>query len=163
MSLSPLPRGRFDLPTAIATWFGCGYFPKAPGTVGSLAALAIAIALHLSTGSGRGTFAILAGALLIPGVWAAGAVANRLQVTDPGIVVVDEVVGQWVTLAGVTSFNWRSWLGCFLLFRLFDIWKPPPVRQLEALRGGYGIMADDVMAGLYGALVIFVVGQFHFY
>ena len=149
--------------TEIATWFGCGFFPKGPGTVGALAGLAIAMALHLWAGSGRATFAGLSAALLLPGVWAAGAVAKRIQINDPGIVVVDEVVGQWVTLLGATSFNWRSWLGCFLLFRLFDIWKPPPVRQFERLPGGWGIMADDVMAGLYGALVIFVVGQLHLY
>jgi len=149
--------------TEIATWFGCGYFPKGPGTVGSLAGLAIAMALHLWAGSGRATFAAISAALLIPGVWAAGAVAKRLEITDPGVVVVDEVVGQWVTLVGAVAFNWKSWLGCFLLFRLFDIWKPPPVRQLERLPGGWGIMADDVMAGLYGALVIFVVGRLHLY
>jgi phosphatidylglycerophosphatase A len=147
----------------IATWFGCGYFPKGPGTVGSLAALAIAMALNLWRHSGRMTFALLAAVLLFPGVWAAGAVARRLQITDPGIVVVDEVVGQWVALLGATAFNWKSWLGCFLLFRLFDIWKPPPVRQLERLHGGWGIMADDVMAGIYAALVIFVVGRLHLY
>jgi phosphatidylglycerophosphatase A len=149
--------------TEIGTWFGCGYFPKGPGTVGSLAALVIAMALHLWAGSGRATFAALSIALLIPGVWAAGAVAKRLKVIDPGIVVVDEVVGQWVTLLGALTFNWKSWLGCFLLFRFFDIWKPPPARQLEHLPGGWGIMADDVMAGLYGALVIFVVGRLHLY
>jgi len=149
--------------TEIATWFGCGYFPKGPGTIGSLAALGIAMALNLWAGSGRWTFAALGALVLIPGVWAAGAVANDLQTTDPGVVVVDEVAGQWVTLIGATTLNWKSWLGCFLLFRLFDIWKPPPVRQLERLPGGWGIMADDVMAGLYGALVIFVVGRMHFY
>jgi phosphatidylglycerophosphatase A len=159
----PALTGKNACATVIATWFGCGYFPKAPGTAGSLAALAIAIALHLIAGSGRGALAILAAVLVLPGVWAAGVVAKRLGVIDPGIVVVDEVVGQWVTILGVTAFNWKSWLGCFLLFRLFDIWKPPPVRQLESLPGGWGIMADDVMAGFYGALVIFVVGRFHFY
>ena len=73
---------------------------------------------------------------------------------DPGHVVIDEVVGQWITLAGAVQLDWQSCLIGFILFRLFDIWKPPPVRQLEALPNGVGIMADDVMAGLYGACVL---------
>jgi phosphatidylglycerophosphatase A len=155
MSLSPLPRGRFDFAMALATWFGCGFAPVGPGTVGSLAALAIAIWL--------GHPAILAAVVIGPGVWAADVTAKRMKLKDPGIVVVDEVIGQWITLAGATAFNWKSWLGCLLLFRLFDIWKPFPIRKLEALPGGVGIVADDVLAGLYGALVIFVVGRFHLY
>ena len=155
MSLRPLPRRRFDIALAVATWFGCGFVPVAPGTVGSLAALVIAIWLPHP--------AILAAALLIPGVWAADVTARRMKLKDPGIVVVDEVIGLWVTLAGATTLNWKSWLISFLLFRLFDIWKPFPVRQLEALPGGVGIVADDVAAGLYGALVIFIVGRFYLY
>jgi len=76
---------------------------------------------------------------------------------------VDEAIGQWVTLAGATAFNWKSWLAAFLLFRFFDIVKPPPVRQLEALPGGLGIVADDVAAGLLGALVLFAAGCFNLY
>ncbi len=76
-------------------------------------------------------------------------------------MVVDEVVGQWLTLAGARTLNWKSYLAAFLLFRLFDIWKPPPVRQLEALPGGVGIVADDLMAGLYAALVLFAAGCFN--
>ena len=78
-------------------------------------------------------------------------------------MVIDEVIGQWIALAGARSFNWKSWLAAFALFRLFDIWKPPPVRQLEALPGGFGINADDVMAGAYAALVLFLAGRFHLY
>jgi len=155
--------GRNACATAIATWFGCGFAPVGPGTVGSLAAMAIAIALHLWLDLGRGTFAFLAAVLIVPGTWAANVVSKRLKVTDPGLVVVDEVVGQWITLAGATTLNWKSWLGCFLVFRLFDIWKPPPIHRLESLPGGIGIMADDMLAGAYGALVIFVLGRFHLY
>ena len=97
------------------------------------------------------------------GIWAAGKTAGEIQSKDPGIVVVDEVLGQWITLAGVVSFNWVSWLAAFCLFRLFDIWKPPPVRQLEALPSGTGIVADDVMAGIYGALVLLIAGCFNLY
>jgi phosphatidylglycerophosphatase A len=147
----------------IATWFGCGYVPVAPGTAGSLAAIAIAYAL-VEIGHWRPWhFALLALVMLPLGIWAAGATAREIQRKDPGIVVVDEVLGQWITLAGAASLNWNSWLAAFCLFRLFDIWKPPPVRQLEALPAGVGIVADDVMAGVYGALVLFVMGCFNLY
>ena len=79
---------------------------------------------------------------------------------DPGHVVVDEVVGQWITLAGATAFELEDRGSGLPLFRLFDIWKPPPARQLEALPGGVGIMADDVMAGVYGALCCIWQGCF---
>jgi len=159
MSLSPLPRRRIDAALLIATWFGCGYAPVGPGTAGSLAALVIAIALNLTYGSGRGTFLLLTAIFLLPGVWAAGVFAKRIGQKDPHVVVVDEVLGQWLTLVGAATLNWKSWLAAFVLFRLFDIWKPPPARQLEALPGGIGIVADDLMAGLYGALAIFLLDR----
>jgi phosphatidylglycerophosphatase A len=143
----------------LATWFGAGYSPFAPGTAGSLAAILIAILLRLAPWH----YGILAGLLLLPAVWAAGVTARALKLEDPSIVVVDEVVGQWVTLAGASALNWKSCLAAFALFRLFDIWKPPPVRQLEALPGGIGIVADDVMAGLYGTLVLWLAGWFNLY
>jgi phosphatidylglycerophosphatase A len=163
MNLSPPPKRRVDAALLIATWFGCGYAPVGPGTAGSLAALAIAIGLNRLDGSGNGTFLLLAGALLVPGVWAASVVAQRVGQKDPQIVVVDEVLGQWLTLAGASTLNWKSWLAAFVLFRLFDIWKPPPARQLEALPGGIGIVADDLMAGLYGALAIFLLDRFQLF
>jgi phosphatidylglycerophosphatase A len=78
-------------------------------------------------------------------------------------VVVDEVLGQWITLAGALTLNWKSWVAAFVLFRLFDIWKPPPVRRLESLPGGMGIVADDLMAGVYGSLVLIVAGWCNLY
>jgi phosphatidylglycerophosphatase A len=102
-------------------------------------------------------------AALPAAVWAAHRMAQRLGKEDPPQVVVDEVVGQWISLAGATVLNWKSWLAAFVLFRIFDIWKPAPVRQLERLPGGYGIVADDVMAGVYAALVLFVAGWFNLY
>ena len=154
---------RRPLARLIATWFGCGYSPVAPGTVGSAAALVMGMALHHYLGWGALEFGLLGVCVLIPGLWAAQAVAVSSGEEDPSIVVIDEVVGQWLTLAGAGVFNWKSWLAAFLLFRLFDIWKPPPVRQLERLRGGAGIMADDVMAGIYGALVLSTAGWFNLY
>ena len=78
-------------------------------------------------------------------------------------MVVDEVIGQWIALAGARTLRWETYLAAFLLFRLFDIWKPLPARQLEALPGGWGINADDVMAGIYAALVLFLAGCFNLY
>jgi phosphatidylglycerophosphatase A len=135
----------------------------APGTAGSLAAVVIAIALYYFGGFGRGTLLLLTAILLAPGIWSAGAVAKETSTIDPQIVVVDEVIGQWITLAGASTFNWKTWLAAFVLFRLFDMWKPAPARQLERLPGGWGIVADDVMAGLYGALAIFVLDHLHLF
>lgn len=149
--------------TAIGTWFGCGYAPFAPGTAGSLAAVLIAIALHGWLGWPPYWFAALAILMLAPGIWSAGEVARHAGKKDPAIVVVDEVIGQWITISGAAALNWKSWLAAFALFRLFDIWKPPPVRQLERLPGGTGIVTDDVMAGIYGAIVIFIAGLLHLY
>ncbi len=147
----------------VATWFGCGRSPVAPGTVGSAAAVAIAIVLVRYAGFAPWHFFVMAVLLFGPAVWAAGVSAEAAKIEDPGFVVVDEVVGQWVALAGASTLNWKSFLAGFVLFRLFDIWKPPPARQLEALHGGLGINADDVMAGLYAALVLFAAGWFNLY
>ena len=148
---------------AIATWFGCGYSPFAPGTAGSLAGLAIGVLLHQYLGFGGWHFLALAAVVFWPATWAATVTARLKGLKDPQIVVVDEVLGQWITLAGAGTLNWKSYLAAFALFRLFDIWKPPPVRQLEALPAGLGINADDVMAGVYGALVLFIAGCFNLY
>jgi phosphatidylglycerophosphatase A len=78
-------------------------------------------------------------------------------------VVIDEVVGQWIALGGCSHLNWKAWILAFLLFRLFDIWKPWPVRQLESLPTGTGIVVDDCMAGVYAALVLAAAGWFNFY
>jgi len=147
----------------LAVWFGCGYAPKGPGTAGSAAALLIAILLHLAWPLPPFSFGILAALLLIPGIWAAGVVARDTGGKDPQVVVVDEVIGQWTALAGAATLNWKSWLAAFLLFRLFDIWKPFPIRKLESLPGGTGIVMDDVMAGIYAALVLFTAGWFNLY
>jgi phosphatidylglycerophosphatase A len=123
----------------------------------------IAWVLHTYAGVSGIEMAWLSVALSLPGIWAADVVAREIGRKDPPIVVVDEVVGQWMTLAGATTLNWKSWLLAFALFRVFDIWKPPPVRQLERLPGGLGIVADDAMAGVYGALVLFAAGWFNLY
>ena len=154
---------RVKLANLIATWFGCGYSPKAPGTAGSAAAIVIGVVLHEYCGLTQWQFAALAAVTLIPAIWAAGVAAAASGLKDPQFVVIDEVVGQWIALAGASAYNWKSYLAAFALFRLFDIWKPPPVRQLEALPGGWGINLDDMMAGVYAALVLFAAGRFNLY
>ncbi|MEO7650989.1 MAG: phosphatidylglycerophosphatase A [Bryobacteraceae bacterium] len=147
----------------LATWFGCGYFPKGPGTAGSLGALLVAYPLLTWAHWRAVDLALLAAAVLPIAIWASTATARITARKDPQIVVIDEVIGQWLALAGAASLNWKSWLGALLLFRLFDIWKPPPVRQLESLPSGTGIVMDDAMAGIYAALVLFAAGCFNLY
>lgn len=147
----------------IATWFGCGYAPKAPGTAGSIAAIAIAWLIHRFTGLPGTAFAFFAALLTIPGVWASDVLARRSGNKDPQIVVVDEVIGQWVALAGAAALNWKSWLIALALFRLFDMWKPWPIRNLEKFPGGIGIVADDILAGIYAAALLFAAGWYHLY
>lgn len=143
------------LALALATFFGCGYFPKAPGTIGSLAGILVA-ALLCRFGLGQLALAVLLLICLLPAIWSATVTARLLNRKDPSQVVIDEVLGQWVTLLGAGVWNWKTFLAAFLLFRLFDIWKPQPVRALEKLREGTGIVADDLMAGVYGALILYV-------
>lgn len=144
-------------PELLATWFGCGYSPVGPGTAGALGALIPAWLLSQYAGWPVWIWPVAAILITPPGIWAAGVTAVRAGKKDPGLVVIDEVAGQWLTLAGAQVFNWKTALAAFVLFRLFDIWKPPPVRQLERLPGGTGIMADDLMAGVYGAIILLVV------
>jgi phosphatidylglycerophosphatase A len=144
------------LAIVLATFCGAGYSPVAPGTAGSLAAIIIAVLLRLPPWQ----YAVLAAVLFLPAVWAADVTARAVEKKDPGLVVVDEVIGQWIALAGARTLTWETYLAAFILFRLFDIWKPPPVRQLESLPGGWGINADDVMAGVYAALVLWLAGRF---
>jgi phosphatidylglycerophosphatase A len=146
----------------LSTWFYTGYFPVGPGTAGSLAAVLIAIFFH-HLGFPAWSFAVLAAALFFPAVWASTVTARDRKLKDPGFVVVDEVIGQWIALAAAPHFYWKSALAGFLLFRLFDMWKPYPIRRLESLPDGWGIIADDVLAGVYAALVLWLAGWFNLY
>lgn len=146
----------------LATWFGCGYWPWGPGTVGSAAAVLIAIVLHHHAGIDPWILG-LAGVLTLPlSIWACSVEAETSGRKDPQHVVLDEVVGQWITLSAAATFDWKTALIGFALFRIFDITKPAPARKMESLPGGIGIMADDVMAGVYGAVVMALIGSLHF-
>lgn len=137
----------------VATAFGAGYSPIAPGTAGSLIGLALFWPLHMAP-----TWAQVAvtAAVYFAGVAASSRLARNLGRKDPGLAVVDEVVGMWVSLLFL-PFTPLTALAAFLLFRALDVFKPWPARQFESLPGGWGIMTDDVMAGIYANLVLYAV------
>jgi len=141
--------------TVIATFFGAGRLRPGPGTWGSAAAVLISLTLArwIPAPWQPGVLAGLAAVAVGVGIPAATRVARASGVKDPQFVVIDEVAGQWITLlfAGVA---WKTVLAGFILFRGFDIVKPPPVRQLERLPEGTGIVMDDVAAGIYALAVL---------
>ena len=135
----------------MGTWFGAGWMKPGPGTYGSVAAVLLwygaAHLLHPGfAGLAIGT-AVAATVATLVGIPASTIVAREAGREDPGFVVVDEVAGQWIALIAIRP-DWRHAVMALLLFRLFDIWKPWPIRRLEALPEGTGIMLDDVAAGL---------------
>jgi phosphatidylglycerophosphatase A len=141
--------------TLIATFFGIGRLRPGPGTWGSLAAVLIWLALSrfLQPAWQMPALAGLAVIATAIGIPAATAVAQASGVKDPQFVVIDEVAGQWITLL-FAPVAWKTLLAGFILFRGFDIVKPPPVRQLEKLPAGTGIVLDDVAAGVYALVVM---------
>ena len=146
----------------VATAGGAGYWPWGPGTAGSLVGLGLAWVMTRQFDWATGLPLLLVTLVATwPGVWASTVAADGSK--DPQFIVVDEVLGQWLTLAGAATLNWRAFLIGFVLFRIFDIVKPWPVRRFEALPQGWGIVADDLMAGVYGAIVLFWFGWFHLY
>jgi phosphatidylglycerophosphatase A len=139
----------------LATAAYSGHFPIAPGTVGSAAGLVVWAAAR-AAGAGIVVELLLAAVMLVAGAWAATAVERQTGTTDPGIVVIDEVMGMCVTLVAA-PFTWPAALVGFFLFRAFDIVKPPPARALEKAHGGWGIMLDDLAAGIYAWIVLRVL------
>ncbi len=135
----------------LAFGFGAGLSPKAPGTMGTVAAIPIYLLLAWSGPVAYYSFLAVA---LVAGAFICGYTARRLGVDDPSPVVWDEVVGYLITMAAVPlGFLWI--LAGFLLFRLFDIWKPWPIRWLDrSVKGGLGIMLDDVVAGLFSCVLL---------
>ena len=136
--------------TLIATFFGIGYMKPGPGTWGSAAGLLLwaTLAYRLPASARTLTIIILAGVVTLIGIPAATQVARAFTRKDPQFVVIDEVAGQLITLIAA-PLTWKTFLAGFILFRAFDIVKPPPVRQLEKLPEGTGIVLDDIAAGLY--------------
>jgi phosphatidylglycerophosphatase A len=145
----------------VATLFGIGRLHPGPGTWGSAATVLLwgAIAYGLEPALRTPVAIALAVLVVLIGIPAATRVARSSGVKDPQIVVIDEVAGQLIALIGV-PFGWKTFLAGFVLFRGFDILKPPPVRQLEALPEGTGIVVDDVAAGLYAFAVMHLLLHF---
>ena len=106
------------------------------------------------------SLAAFAGLLFLVGVWSAGKAEKVFGRVDPGQVVIDEVVGQIITFVATPRIAWIGLIVGFILFRAFDIVKPFPARQAERLPGGWGIMMDDVVAGLYSLIVLVILGHF---
>ena len=140
----------------IATLGGAGHFPVAPGTVGSIIAAALAWFAIQATGAPTWTCAVAAIVLFYPAVWASGKLEADSGEKDPSRVVVDEAIGQWLTLTFVRPDALVDWILAVALFRIFDILKPPPIRQFERLPGGLGVVADDAAAGACAMIILAV-------
>jgi len=149
VALSPAPR----LATWLATWFGCGLAPRAPGTVGSLGAVPLHLLLALTPAP---VHALCVLALSGAGIWAAQRYALASGEGDPQRVVIDEVAGTAIAMGCVRAAPFPVQLTALVLFRVFDIWKPWPIRRLEHLQPpGVGIMMDDLLAGVIAGLIAY--------
>lgn len=159
MTTLPKPDVRFLLRHPahfLALGFGSGLITPAPGTWGSIAALLLAVGLHLAGVQGV-MLAWLALPLFVLGVWVCGVTGRALGVADSGHIVWDEIVAMLLVLAAVPATP-VAWLAALLVFRVFDIVKPWPIRWLDArVHGGFGVMLDDVVAALFAVLVLWSV------
>jgi phosphatidylglycerophosphatase A len=144
--------GLASIALAIATGLGVGYIRFAPGTVGSLLGLAVWAVMPASLTAQAVTILVV----FAVGAWSASVAERRLNATDPGPVVIDEVLGMLVTLF-MQPVGWAGALVGLLLFRVFDVVKPYPANRLERLHGGVGVMADDAMAAIYANIVLRIV------
>ena len=172
------PKGLLDYLSLAVTTFGVGYMPLAPGTWGSIVAVAIYVGVSWLVAtmalvfkaniSGFGWEPFLswvhAGVLIafllftLLGVWAADRSTGLFGDLDPSQAVVDEVIGQLIVFLFVPfGIGWTFILAGFLLFRLFDIWKPYPIDSLQVLPGGIGVCADDILAGVYAGICLSVI------
>ena len=161
------PSGIVDYLALAITTFGVGYIPGAPGTYGSAVGVAIYLAASrcvlafpeapASVAYAKAVMTVSLSAICVLGVWAAGRSIPLLGNDDAPEAVVDEVIGQLITFAFVPfGLGWPFILAGFVLFRLFDIWKPYPIDHLQRLEGGLGICADDVVAGVFAGVCLLV-------
>lgn len=146
------------LAVLIGTGLGSGFSPVAPGTAGALLATLIWVGLSFCLTEMQLLLLTLVLIVLgaIAGIWA----ADRLEEfwgKDPSRVVIDEMVGVWIALLAAPPGHYGYVAGAFVLFRLFDIWKPLGIRKMESLRGGVGVMMDDVLAGIYGFVILMII------
>ena len=160
-SAEPSPLGTYSWPNLVATFFGIGRLRPGPGTWGSAATVLLwwLLARWIAPTWQPWIAILLAAVAVLVGIPAATRVARASRLKDPQFVVIDEVAGQLITLIAA-PITWQSLLLAFILFRGFDIVKPPPVRLLERLPEGVGIVIDDVGAGLYALAVMQIVLHF---
>jgi len=158
--LNKRPTLRFMLshPAHIASLgFGSGLSPIMPGTCGTLAGWLIFALLEPYLSFSAWIALIVIGFLV--GIWLCGFTAKRMQSPDPGAVVWDEIVAIWIVLLFVSPTNFWGQLLCFVVFRFFDMVKPPPIRYFDQrLKGGFGIMFDDLVAAVFSLIVIALIG-----
>jgi len=141
----------------LATWWGVGYVPRAPGTAGTIAAIPFFLLLSLLPLYGY--LACVLGIGLVA-CWAAGEAERIFQEQDSKRIVIDEAVGFFITMTALPP-TWPYLIGGFCLFRCFDILKPPPIRLIERkVKGGYGVVLDDVLAGIYAHIALRVLFVF---
>jgi phosphatidylglycerophosphatase A len=163
------PRGPLDYIALTLTTWGVGYIPGAPGTYGSAVAVAIYLGISnivaalpgvsLTSGGPLITagIAVLLGIFCLVGMWASTRSIPLLGNSDAPEAVVDELMGQFITFLFVPfGLGWPFILAGFLLFRIFDIWKPYPIDDLQILSGGLGVCADDIVAGVYAGICLAV-------
>ncbi|HMJ07448.1 MAG TPA: phosphatidylglycerophosphatase A [Pyrinomonadaceae bacterium] len=171
------PDGIVDYLSLAVTTFGVGYLPIAPGTWGSMVGVAIylgfgrldaiwdhhwapmhALLPSQATAISQAAFLFIFLIFTLLGVWAAGRSTSMFGNSDPSEAVVDEVMGQLITFLFIPfGLSWPFILAGFLLFRLFDIWKPYPIDDLQILPGGIGVCADDILAGVYAGICLSVI------
>jgi phosphatidylglycerophosphatase A len=141
----------------LAVWFGCGHFPKAPGTAGTLGAIPLFLLIR---SHGPRMVLVVTALLTVVGIWAAGRVARRVGKKDPQIICIDEVAGVFVTWTAAPQTT-AGLIVAVVLFRILDQVKPWPAKWAERrLPGGAGIVLDDVFAGLWGAAVLLGARRF---
>ncbi len=132
----------------LGIWFGSGLSPIAPGTFGTLAAVPLAALSVILSPLACALFLMI---MTLVAIWASQVVSNLLEKVDPSEVVIDEVAGFLLTML-LVPLSWGTLTVGFVLFRIFDIWKPWPAKAAEKLHGGLGIVLDDLVAGLYANL-----------
>lgn len=161
----PITDKKFPLvPRLLATSFGVGYLPVAPGTWGALLAIVLWLPLYIWCEQPVIFWVTLAAAVIytVAGTWASSE-SEKYWGKDPVIACADETVGQWISLlplSGIAITPWWEILLSLALFRFFDIFKPLGIRSMERLPRGYGMMADDILSGIYAVIILLVLNYF---
>ena len=144
---------KYSISLMVATFFYSGYFPFAPGTFASIIALIIWVILPFESTIVHVCLILI---VLLAGVLTSDIIEKKVQHKDPSFIVIDEVLGMWITLLTLPKTFIAYILG-LIVFRIFDILKPPPIRNLESIEGGLGIIADDVIAGFLAAISVQII------